>query len=103
VERIKGSPAFRETMFFDAEVKADTAKILPGLRYHKDGAAVIRELLKKGSISMNAYKGLVDVHARGKLLESNVFAFHINSREVSFQSTVMKRFCEENRALWGEK
>jgi hypothetical protein len=36
-------------------------------------------------------------------LGTNVFAFRINSREISFQFAVIKRFCEEKSALWNEK
>jgi len=81
----------------------ETASILPGDRYHKDGAVIIRELLKKECISEDAYRGLIDVDTGKKLLETNVFAFQANSREISFQSALMKRFCEENSAYWDEK
>ena len=64
---------------------------------------IIRELLKKGCISEDAYRALIDVNTGKKLLETNVFSFHVNSDEVSFQSTLMRRFCEENAAYWEEK
>jgi len=56
------------------------------------------EFLKKGFISRSTYYGLVGADTGDKLLETNVF--HFTSREITFQSTVMKRFCEENSALW---
>src|SRR5436309_1151857 len=95
--------AIRQTMVSDAEEQLKSAKILPGHLYHKDGAKIIRELLKKGSISRSAYYDLVGVDTGDKLLETNIFAFHFNSREITFQSTVMKRFCEENSAFWERK
>ena len=61
---------------------------------------IINELFKKASISSDTYYDLVDADTGDKLLETNVFAFHFNSREVSFQSTVMKRYCEEKSANW---
>jgi hypothetical protein len=81
-------------MFFDAESQLKSAKILPGYRYHKDGAVFLRELLKKESIPGTAasYR-LVD-----KLVKKNIVARH--SGDITFHSTVMKRFCEENSALW---
>jgi len=87
-------------MFSNAKSLLKSAEILPGHCYHKEGAVIIRELLKKESISDDTYYGLVGVGAGAKLLRTNVFTMHVNSREITFQSTVMKRFCEENSALW---
>jgi hypothetical protein len=90
-------------MFYDVEAQLQSAEILPERRHHKDGAKIVRELLKKRSISRSAYYSLVGADTGDKLLETNLFAFHFNSREITFQSTVMKRFCEENSALWEGK
>ena len=87
-------------MFFNAEGELQSAGILPKHRYHKEGSVILRELLKKGSISENAYYNLVGPDTGDKLLETNIFAIHYNSREITFQSTVIKRFCEENSAMW---
>jgi hypothetical protein len=92
--------AIRKKMFADTEEKFKSAEILPMHRYHKDGAKVIRELLKTGSISRSTLYDLVGVNIGDKLLETNTFAFHHHSQEVTFQSTVMKRYCEENSTLW---
>jgi len=51
---------------------------------------IINERLKKGSISSDTYYGLVGPDTGDKLLGTNVFAFHFNSREISFQSTLIK-------------
>ena len=84
-------------MFLDAESQLKSAKILPGYRYHKDGAVLLRELLKKESIPYHATSyTLVD-----KLLKKNIVAYH--SGDITFHSTLMKRFCEENSALWEGK
>ena len=87
-------------MFSNAKNQLESAEILPGHCYHKEGAVIIRELLKKESISDDTYYGLIGVGAGDKLLKTNVFAMHVNSRKITFQSTVMKRFCEENSALY---
>ncbi|OLE53256.1 MAG: hypothetical protein AUG51_14035 [Acidobacteria bacterium 13_1_20CM_3_53_8] len=87
-------------MFSNIRSQLKSAKILPERRYHKDGAKIVRELLKKASISEDTYYSLVGADTGDKLLETNVFAFRFNSQEVAFQSTVTKRFCEENSALW---
>ena len=45
-------------MFADALGQLRIAEILPELRYHKQGTAVISELLKKGFISEKDYNTL---------------------------------------------
>ena len=94
--------AMRQTMFCDAQSQLKSAEILPGCRYQKGRAVILRELLKE-SISYDDYHKLSDFVTRHKLLETNIVAFHSNPREITFQSTVMKRFCEENSALWERK
>jgi hypothetical protein len=93
----------RKKLFSDAASQLNSAQVLSDLSYHEEGAKIIRELLKKGSISEKAYYSLVGRVTGGKLLETNVFAFHYNSREITFQSTVMQRYCEENSADWESK
>ena len=93
----------RREMFSNVKSQLKSAEIDRERRYHKEGAVIIRELLKKGSISENAYYALVGAGTGDKLLETNIFAFHFNSREITFQSTVMKRYCEENSAFWGSQ
>ena len=96
-------PDVRRMMFSGAKRELKRASILPGDPYHKDGGVIIRELLKKGCISEDTYRGLIDVVTGDKLLEANVFSFHVNSEEISFQSTLVKRYCEEKSANWEEK
>jgi hypothetical protein len=89
-------------MFFDAQSQLKSAKILPGYRYHKDGAVFLRELLKKESISRtDAHYNAASYALVRKLLKKNLVADH--SGYITFHSTVMKRFCEENSALWEGK
>jgi hypothetical protein len=87
-------------MFSQAEEQLEFAEILPKHRYHKEGAAILHQLLKKGSISRSTLYGLVGVDTGNKFLDTNIFASHFTSREITFQSTVMKRYCEENSAAW---
>jgi len=89
-------------MFSDAQSQLKSAEILPGGRYHKGGALILRELLKKESIPFMDYDDL-DFVTGQKLLDTNIVAFHPDSCEITFQSTVMKRFCEEILALWERK
>ena len=90
----------RKAMFSKAKGQLTSAEILPNSRYHKDGAKIVRELIKKGSISEDAYYSLVGRDTGNKLLEKDIFAYHFNSGEITFQSTVMKRYCEEKSAFW---
>ena len=87
-------------MFFKAESQLESAEILRTGRCHKEGGMIVRELLKKGSISRSAFYDLVGRDTGNKLLETDLFAFHFNSQEITFQSTVMRRYCEENLATW---
>jgi hypothetical protein len=63
-------------------------------RHHKEGKAVISELLKEHSISKEKFIELTGAKAGAELLEKNAFALHFDSNEVTFQSTLMKRVCE---------
>jgi hypothetical protein len=90
----------RREMFSNVKSQLKSAEIDRERRYHKEGAVIIRELLKKGSISEDTYYSLVGADTGDKLLETNVFAFGFHSQEITFQSTVMKRYCEENSASW---
>jgi hypothetical protein len=76
------------------------AEVLPGYRHHRKGAAVISRLLEKGSISQEEYFTLTGPHLGRKLLAENVFSFNYANARVSFQSTMVKRFCEHNRSFW---
>ena len=93
----------RRMLFADARKEADAAEILPTGRYHKEGGVIIHELLKHGSISRRTFYDLVGTDIGDKLLEKYVFSLKFISQEVTFRSTLMKRFCEENPALWEGK
>jgi len=95
--------ALRTTLFSNIEGELGSAEILPKHRYHKEGAAILRELLKKGSISRSTLYDLAGVGTGKTLLEKNVFAFHYNSGEITFQSALVKRYCEEKSANWEAK
>jgi hypothetical protein len=90
----------RREMFSDAKSQLQSAEISPKHRYHKEGAAIIRELLEKKSISQNTLYDRVGVDIGNKFLNTNVFALHFASEEITFQSTLMKRYCEEHSADW---
>jgi hypothetical protein len=76
------------------------AQISLGDDFYKDGPEIIRDLLEGGSISRQRFYGLVGREIAEKFLETHLFTSHFGSREITFQSTVMKRFCEKHKALW---
>jgi hypothetical protein len=93
-------------MFSNARSQLELAEILPGYRYHKNGAVILRELLKNESLPYTGCYELMGAEGgniRNKLLETNILAHHYGSGDMTFHSTVMKRFCEENSALWEGK
>jgi hypothetical protein len=102
IERNTTLEVMRKTMFSSVE-QLESVEILPELRDHKEGALILCELLKKESISRDTLYKLVGVSTARKLLDTNIFAYHFNSREITFQSTAMKRFCEENSGRLGSK
>jgi hypothetical protein len=95
--------AIRKSMFSKAESQLESAQILRTGCYHKEGGVIVCELLKRGSISRRTFFDLVGRDTGNKLLETNIFAYHLNPQEITFQSTVMKRYCEENSAVWEGK
>ncbi len=56
---------------------------------------LVHKLLQEGSISYKDYFNQMNVKVGRKLLETNLFAHHLDSDQIAFQSTLMKRFCEQ--------
>ena len=81
-------------MFADVRGQLRIAGILPEFRYHKQGAAIISELLKKGSISKQDYYRLVGRKIGAELLEKIYLRYTMILTRSTFQSTLMKRYCE---------
>ena len=82
-------------MLADVPGQFRIAGILPEFCYYKQGAAIISELLAKGSVSKKAYYALAGSEIGRILLEADVFSFYYDSSRISFQSALMRRFCEE--------
>src|SRR5438067_692541 len=80
----------RNQMFREASAQIAYAKMAFDGEYRKEGAAIVSELLKKGSICGDAYYRLVGRKIGAELLSKNVFALHFDSDEVTFQSTLIK-------------
>ena len=89
-------------MLSEASIQFEFAQLDRLSPYHRQGTAIISALLKKGSISKREYYDIVGRNLGAKLLETNVFALHVDSR-VTFQSTLMKRYCEQEYRREGKK
>lgn len=91
----------RARYFADARRKLSNAKILqPGQAYHEHGKRVVRLLLQHGCISEEVYFAAAGREVGMRMLDGNVFELDLDSREISFTSTVMREFCKREKALW---
>ena len=90
-------------MFADAEQQLMSTEMFPGHDYYQDKAVILRELVEDGSISRQRFYGLLGREIAEKFLETHLVTSPFGSREITFQSTVMKRFCEKQKALTGTK
>jgi hypothetical protein len=86
----------KQAMFVEVRSQIEGAEMDSEHRHHKQGAAVISKLLENGSMSLKEFRALTGLEIGRKLLGTNVFALHFSSTRVTFQSTVVKRYCEEN-------
>lgn len=91
----------RKKFFADAEQELAVAGIL-GVNqpYHDEGRKVIRELLKKGSIPEGDYFKVVGRDIGMRMLGGGVFELELDSRMITFQSTVMREYCRQKSAQW---
>ena len=77
--------------------------MLPGDEFYKQGKAIISKLLKENAIPSYTYRAIVGDNIIGdKMLQTNVFSHHFDADNVTFQSTLMKRYCELHSTLWEE-
>jgi hypothetical protein len=86
-----------------AGAQLQIAEVLPKHRHHKEGEAVISRLLKEGSLSRMEFTSLTGSDIGRKLLAKNVFSFSYGTGRVTFQSTLMKRFCEKRPDEWKDE
>lgn len=73
---------------------------MPGARYHDEGSQIIKALLKKQHLTEEEYYQKFGFETEYNLLEKNVFALHVDSGVVTFQSRLIERYCESQQNLW---
>ncbi|KAI9782085.1 MAG: hypothetical protein M1839_005431 [Geoglossum umbratile] len=90
----------RHALFNETDDRLRVTGMLPGGEFHKQGKAIISKLLKENVISNYTYWTTVGDDKIGEeMLQKNVFSYHFSAGNVTFQSTLMKRYCEQYRTL----
>ncbi|KAI9773369.1 MAG: hypothetical protein M1840_007584 [Geoglossum simile] len=101
IQKGAGIDDLRHALLNEAKGQLEAAGVLPGDKFHKQGKAIINKLLKENAISDYTYRAMVgDNEIREKMLQKNVFSHHLDADNVTFQSTLMKRYCELHSTLW---
>lgn len=90
----------KQVLLRDARAQVQGAQIMPGARYHDKGSQIIKALLKRRRLTENEYYKQIGFDIGYSLLEKNVFALHVESGMVTFQSRLIERFCESEQGLW---
>lgn len=87
-------------LFRDARAQVAGAQIMPGARYHDEGSQVIKALLKRQRSTEEDYYQRFGFDIGYSLLDTNVFALHVESGIVTLQSRLIERYCESQQDLW---
>jgi hypothetical protein len=83
-----------------ASSELEAAGMLPRDEFYKQGKVIISKLLKENAIPYHAYRAVVGDNKIGeKILQRNVFLHHFYANNVTFQLTLVKRYCELHRTL----
>jgi hypothetical protein len=90
----------RRSLLNEAKGQLKAAKMLPGGAFHKQEKAIIGKLLKENDISDDTYWAIAGDEIGEKMLQGNVFSYHFDADNITFQSTLMKRYCELHSTLW---
>lgn len=68
----------------------------PEGKFYEQGKAIISRLLKEGAISNRTYWDIVENEEIGEeMLQRNVFSHHFDADCITFQSTPIQRYCEQ--------
>ncbi|KAI9773191.1 MAG: hypothetical protein M1840_008312 [Geoglossum simile] len=84
----------------EAKGQLKAAKMLPRGEFYKQEKAIISKLLKENAISNDTYWAIARDKIEEKMLQGNVFSHHFDADNITFQSTLMKRYCELHSTLW---
>ena len=86
----------------DANADVVRAELMPKGIYYDEGSQIINALQKKRLTERDYYRQF-GFQKGPALLEKNVFALHVDSGVVTFQSRLIERFCESEQDLWQTK
>jgi hypothetical protein len=88
----------KKLLLASSELKA--AGMLPRDEFYKQRKVIISKLLKENAIPYHAYRAVVGDNEIGKkMLQRNVFSHHFYANNITFQSTLVKQYCELHRIL----
>lgn len=90
----------QQNLLRDARENIRVAQLMPGARYHNEGSQIIKALLKGQRLSEEEYYKKYGFDTGYSLLEKHVFALHVNSSVITFQSRLIERYCESQQDLW---
>ena len=90
----------QQNLLRDARDNVQSAQLMPGARYHDKGSQIIKALLKRQRLTEVEYYKIFGFDAGYSLLEKNVFALHVDTGVVTFQSRLIERFCESQQDWW---
>jgi len=91
----------RHALLSEVDGQFRVAGMQPRGKFYKQGKTIISKLLKENAISDYTYWAAAEDDEIGeKMLQGNVFSHHFYANNVTFQSTLVKRYCEVHRTLW---
>ena len=94
----------RQALLNEAKGQLKIAGMLPQGKFYKQGKAVISRLLREGAISDSTYWAIVGNEEIGEeMLQKNVFSHHFYADIITFQSTPMQQYCEQQFSTLGRR
>lgn len=95
-----GFTEVKRKLLRDAREDVLRAQLMPSNCYHELGSQIINALLNgQRLIEEDCYQRLGFDIGRD-LLQKNIFALHVDSGEIAFQSRLTEKYCEYSRRLW---
>lgn len=97
---LTGFTEVKRKLLRDAREDVLRAQLMPSSCYHESGAQIINALLKGQRLTEEDYYQRLGFDIGRDLLQKNVFALHVDSGEITFQSRLTEKYCEYSRKLW---
>lgn len=97
---LTGFTEVKRKLLRDARADVLRAQLMPSSCYHEPGAQIINALLNGQRLTEEDYYQRLGYDIGRDLLQKNVFALHVDSGEITFQSRLTEKYCEYSRKLW---